>query len=201
MTTTSLFRIAALALTTLAALTGTAVAERLISPITTAPSGPLRLDIEIDPAAYLMSGYSVHAGVGRGGQRVDLGVYAMDVPELLHGNEGWAMSFAGAGVKVQNFLLDDQRGFFVDLGIGASLRELQLADSGVRRRDIVVSLGASAGYRILLPYGLYVTPWAGINYDFDAADIMLAGRSFDSSPATPFAAVHIGYRVPLSITW
>jgi hypothetical protein len=154
----------------------------------------LHLDLEVDPTAYLMSGYSLHAGVGWRRLRVDLGAYAMDVPGFLHGNDGFDASFAGAGAKLQYFPLAAQRGLFVDVGFGVSRREVVRADTGATASDVVTSLGASAGYRFGLPYGFYATPWAGINVDLDHRELTVDGRTFAMSRVTPFAAIHVGYR-------
>ena len=154
----------------------------------------LRLDLEVDPTAYALSGYSVHLGIGWKRVRLDLGMYAMDVPSFLHGNEGFDASFAGGGAKLQYFPLAAQRGLFVDLGVGVSRREVTLAESGERASDLATSIGASVGYRVALPYGFYATPWAGINVDLDETALMVNGRTFAMSRVTPFAAVHVGYR-------
>jgi hypothetical protein len=191
---TELHRTTALALIVTASLAGTAGAEPARAEIATPP---LYVDVEIDPAAYLMSGYSVHAGAGRGRARLEVGVYAMELPEWFHGNEGWDVSFGGAGMKVQYFLLEDQRGAFVDVGASLSVRELVLRETGARHDVHVKSLSASFGYRVDLAYGFYATPWVGVSYDVDDTEAMLDGETFEMSRISPFAAVHIGYRAPL----
>ena len=154
----------------------------------------LALDLEVDPTAYVMSGYSVHAGIGWKRFRVDLGTFAMDLPEFLHGNEGFEASFAGAGVKLQYFPLAAQRGLFVDVGLGVTRREVTLVETGTTRRDTAASIGASIGYRFTLPHGFYATPWIGANVDLEDGHLMVDGRTFSTPSVTPFAAIHLGYR-------
>ncbi len=152
------------------------------------------LDLEVDPTAYVFDGYSAHVGIGRNHLRLDLGAYAMDLPELLHGNEGWDASFAGFGAKLQWFLRAPQRGLFVDLGVGDSRHDVTLQRTGHQHRSWVPGVGASIGYRFSLPYRFYVTPWAGLDVDLTHTDVMVDGERFEMSRVTPFAAVHLGYR-------
>lgn len=152
------------------------------------------LDVEVDPTAYILSGYSVHAGIGYKRVRLDLGVFAMDLPQMVHGNEGWDAAFDGAGAKLQWFPLAEQRGLWVDASIGVSRRTATLVETGASDRETMVGVGIDAGYRFALPYNLYVTPWAGLSRDLSETDVMLDGKRFTKSAWTPFAAVHIGYR-------
>ncbi len=173
------------------ALTSVAHAEPAVSA---SADRDLHLDVEVDPTAYILSGYSVHVGLGYQRVRLDLGVFAMDLPEMFHGNEGWDASFDGAGAKVQWFPFAEQRGLWVDASIGVSRRTATLVETGRSQRDTTLGIGIDAGYRFALPYNLYVTPWAGISRDLEDTDVMLDGKRFTKSAWTPFAAVHIGYR-------
>lgn len=185
------------------------VASALAAPLARAQTSPaseappeqststrarLHLDVEVDPTAYVFSGYSLHAGIGWKRLRLDLGVYAMDLPAFLHGNEGWSADFDGAGTKLQWFPFSEQRGVFVDASAGASRQRVTLDATGATQRDTLVGVGIDAGYRFALPYRFYVTTWAGVSYSFGADDVMLDGQRFHKSSVTPFAAVHLGYR-------
>ena len=159
---------------------------------TSAPD--VHLDIEVDPTAYVLSGYSVHVGAGWKHIRLDLGVYAMDLPELLHGNPGWDASFDGAGAKLQWFPFASQRGGYVDISAGVARQRVTLRETGASRRDTSFGAGIDFGYRFVLPYNFYVTPWAGLSYDFNAGDVMLDGHTYEKTKWIPFAAVHLGFR-------
>lgn len=162
--------------------------------VSTTADRDFHLDLEVDPTAYVLSGYSAHLGLGWNRLRLDLGVFAMDLPTMLHGNEGWDASFDGAGVKLQWFPLAEQRGLFVDVSAGVSRRTATLVETGASQRDTIVGVGIDGGYRFDLPYNLYITPWAGLSRDLSPTDVMLDGKSFQKSAWTPFAAVHVGYR-------
>lgn len=159
-----------------------------------AATSRVRADIEIDPLAYALEGYSVHVGLGRRHVRVDLGAYAMTLPESLRANKDFDASFDGFGVKVQYFRDPRQRGGFV--GVDGGVTRLQVADprTAESARQNQVGVGVNAGWRFMLGGHFYATPWAGIGYSFTGSDVRLATGDYDVSRLTPFAAVHIGYR-------
>jgi hypothetical protein len=186
--------VAARALPAIAAVAALAVG--LAAPAPAAAESPAELhgDVEVDPTAYALSGYSVHAGFGWSRLRVDLGAFAMALPGFVHGNEGFDASFDGFGAKLQYFPLAEQAGLFVgvDAGLGRMLVQRDGTDLAARRRQLTA--GVDAGWRFELWEGLYATPWLGVGYAFNARDVVLGGQTFQSSPWVLFPAVHLGYR-------
>jgi len=168
-----------------------AVAILAVPALATADS--LHADVEVDPTAYALDGDSVHVGVGTGRLRVDLGSFAERLPQFVHGDDGFDVSFSGFGAKLQVFLSDDRRGWFagVDGGVLRILAQRQGSDEAATEHE--VSVGVHAGYRIQLPGDFYVTPWLGVGYDFGARDITLAGATYRPSAISVFPAVHFGY--------
>lgn len=187
-------KLASLIASSVLALTNAAHAEEVDTTPASAPSSPLHLDVEVDPTAYVFSGWSVHAGIGWRNVRLDLGTYAMDLPEFFHGNDGWDASFDGAGAKLQYFPLATQEKLFLDASAGVSRQKMELRETGSSAHQTSFGIGIDAGWRFALPYHFYVTPWAGISYDLGVPDVMLDGKQFKMSHWTPFAAVHLGYR-------
>jgi hypothetical protein len=159
-----------------------------------ASSSRLHLDMEVDPTAYVLRGYSVHVGIGWKHARLDLGSYGMDVPEAFHGNEGWHASFLGAGAKLQWFPFAAQRGAFIAVGGGVMRQRIVLHETQEASRDTATAAGVELGWRFPLPRGLYVTPWAGVSFSPGASDVMVSGRTFHNKQVLPFAAVHLGYQ-------
>jgi len=154
----------------------------------------LHFDLEVDPTAYVLAGYSVHAGIGYDRLRVDIGAFAMALPELVHGSKDFDVSFNGFGVKLQYFPFAAQEGFFfgVDSGVVRSLAERK--GSSLAERDLQLNAGAHLGYRIELSGGFYATPWIGVGYAFGAEDVRLEGAKLDAMRVTVFPAIHLGYR-------
>lgn len=155
------------------------------------------VDLEVDPTAYALSGHSVHLGLGHGRTRLDLGVFGMTVPELLHGTEGLDVRFDGFGAKLHHFVLaapNEQRGLFVGIDGGVNRAEAKNVTTGETAKATQVSLGTHVGYRISLPWNLYATPWLGVSYAFGARDLTAGGLTAKAMPWTVFPAVHLGYR-------
>lgn len=159
------------------------------------PGSPqLRADIEIDPTAYVLDGYSVHAGIERGRFRLDLGAFALALPEAIHGNDGFSASFDGFGAKLQYFVFAEGEGGFVGVDVGLSRLLIQLDGSDAAGRQRQVSTGINLGWRFPITHGVYATPWLGVGRSFGGGDVMLGGRTFTMSPWTVFPAVHVGRR-------
>lgn len=159
-----------------------------------ATAAPLAGDAELDPTAYVLDGHSVHVGVGAGHLRVDLGAFAMTLPAVIHGQDGFTAAFDGFGAKLQYFVRGDRTGAFA--GIDAGVLRLDVGRDGtdLAARDRQVQAGVHLGYRFALPAQLYVTPWLGVGYAFGADDVTLAGATFEATRVNVFPAVHVGYR-------
>ncbi len=151
-------------------------------------------DAEVDPTAYVLEGFSIHVGLGWQRWRLDLGNFAIAIPQFVHGNSDYAVSFDGYGAKLQYFLFAEQSGAFVGIDGGANKLYLERKGTDLARRQTQYGLGAHAGWRFPIAAGLYLTAWAGVSYTFNARDVTLAGSTFESKPLTPFAAIHVGYR-------
>ncbi len=152
------------------------------------------LDAETDPTAFIMSGYSLHVGLGWKRARLDLGGYGMDLPAFVHGNKGLDASFYGAGAKLHYFLLAEQTGPFLGIDGGVMRLNIRSTDTDASAGATQVAVGVNAGYRIMLPAGLYATPWVGVGYTLNSRDIAVGAQTFKSIPVTFFPAIHIGYR-------
>ncbi len=181
-----------LALSTLAIARTAAAAEGDPAPEKARPA--FHLDLETDPTAFVFRGGSLHAGLGYGRARLDLGAYAMDVPRFVESNEGFDGSFRGAGAKLQLFLFDEQKGGFVGVDAGLNHLRAEARDTGRHASQLQVSAGVNAGWRFVLPYGFYATPWIGVSTSFGASDMRVDGKTYTPNPVTVFPAVHLGYR-------
>ena len=154
----------------------------------------MHMDFELDPTAYVLAGHSLHVGLGYGRARLDLGNFAIAMPQFLHGNDGFDVSYDGYGVKLQYFLFAEQAGLFAGVD-GNLMRGLaQRQHTSLSTRSLQGSLGLHVGYRIPIIAGFYITPWIGVDYDFGARDVTLRGATYKASSITVFPAIHLGYR-------
>lgn len=182
---------AALSLVTLTTLASSATADE---GSTTTPSPAFHADVEVDPTAYVLSGHSLHVGLGYRHVRLDLGAFAMALPAWAHGNDGYDASFDGFGVKLQVFPFAEQRGLFfgVDGGVSRLLARRQGTD--LASQQLQGAVGVDLGYRISLPADFYVTPWIGLSYQLGRKDVTLAAAAWHQSALNVFPAVHLGYQ-------
>lgn len=152
-------------------------------------------DLELDPTAYALDGFSLHVGLGWNSLRVDLGVFGLHVPQFVHHQPEFDVAFDGYGVKLQYFLFAAQRGAFIGVDAASSRSQVRLRGTQLAVRDNQFALGLNAGVRVDLVSGLYVTPWLGVGYACGAEDLSLADQIFFANPLIVFPAVHLGYRL------
>jgi hypothetical protein len=152
-------------------------------------------DIDIDPIAFALNGFSFHGGYITGPYRFDLGIFGLDIPEWLHGNEEFSSSFVGAGWKVDRFFKGYADGFFAGVDGGISRLNVTHTATNTDKDRLQYMLGIRGGYRWNTGLGnLFVTPWIGLGYVLNAKDIEIDGDLFESSAFTPFPTVHIGWK-------
>lgn len=121
----------------------------------------------------------------------------MAVPQFIHGTEGLDARFDGFGAKLHHFVFaapNEQRGLFVGIDGGVTRVQVKNAATGDSASANQLGFGAHVGYRVLLPWNLYATPWIGVNYAFDARDLSAGGLTMKATHWTIFPAVHLGYR-------
>ena len=152
----------------------------------------VNLDVEIDPIAYALHGYSLHVGLDIGHLRYDLGVYAADVPRWLQGNSGFDTSERGVGIKAQYFLNDGRTRWFLGASFGPVREHIEDRATGERVSRDLYGAGVEAGYRIELGKGFYAKPWLGLDYLPRASDLLVAGQRYTEKQLQPFAAIHLG---------
>jgi hypothetical protein len=158
-----------------------------------APAQSPQWDVEIDPAAYALHGYSLHVGLNSGHMRYELGAYAADVPRWMHGNKGFDASMRGVGAKLHYYFGETHEAWFAGIGFGPSRERIEHRASSDTTTRTLYGAGVEAGYRFRLGGGFYATPWAGLEYLPRARDVTLDGERYADKRVLPFAAVHVGY--------
>ncbi|AKU93152.1 hypothetical protein [Vulgatibacter incomptus] len=159
-----------------------------------AKESSLHLDLEVDPTAFVFGGYSLHAGIGWQRFRLDLGAFAMDVPEAYHGQKAFEQSFHGFGAKLAYFLFADQTGGFVGVGAGIARGLYGLKGTELAAQQYDVGIGPHVGWRFDLGAGFYATPWISLDYSLNPKDVTLGGETFASDRWSVFPAIHLGRR-------
>jgi hypothetical protein len=150
--------------------------------------------LETDPLAFALQGYSLHVARESGPYRLSAGVFAADVPEWMHGNEGFESSVRGVGIKFHRYLSPSRSGAFVGAELSSVRTRIERTDLSQAAFRDSLNIGVEAGYRHELGHGFYVTPWVALSHDLDAADVPVGDRVFKWRAAGGFAALHLGYR-------
>jgi hypothetical protein len=151
-------------------------------------------EIEADPTAFALHGYSAHLGYAAGPLRIDLGAYGTDIPRRVHGNDRFHAAMRGYGIKAQFFLSGHTEGWFSGAGLGHATLRVRADDSGLRAAQPSASAGAESGYRFQLGPRFHLTAWGGVDYVPHARDIQVGASTYENRRLQPFAAVHLGYR-------
>ncbi|WP_247235442.1 porin family protein [Telluribacter sp. SYSU D00476] len=174
-----------------------------VSTLTWAQDQPIRhtFAVEVDPIAYLLKGYSVHGIYQPGRWAFDLGVYGIGVPEAFHGNEGFDVKQQGYGLKANYSFRKSGAGLFAGIGGGNGTTKAKHRESGAEDTGHSWSVGPQVGYRFFFKKpkdgqarGLYITPWASVDYQFQNDKVKFSNLDFKEGRFTPFATIHLGYR-------
>lgn len=157
-------------------------------------------EIEIDPIAYILKGYSLHGIYQVNHFRYDLGVFGIQQPESYHGNKGYSLMSRGFGAKA-SYLIKGIPGFYTGLSTGMAFHESQNTTSLEKTHGRSASIGIILGYRLFFKNskspdlkGLYITPWASFDYNYHFNKMAFGGYNFRMKTFSIFPTIHIGYR-------
>lgn len=160
-----------------------------------------RFEVEIDPIAYLLNGYSFHGIYVHNKTRTDLGVFGILQPEGYGGNDGFRVKTQGVGTKL-NYLLNKSETLFTGVGFGYSQNNIELIETSESQSQKILGVGIHAGYR-WFPLiktekyfkNLYLAPWCSIDYNLALNDVNFVNQSYKQKPFSFFPTVHIGYKI------
>lgn len=153
-------------------------------------------ELESDPTAYALMGFSAHVGhpVFHERFRLQVGAFGAETPEWIQGNSGFTEYSRGGTLKIDYFPLRPLHGLFVGADSNYSRVRHELNDTHERAYRNLGALGPRVGYRFDIGTHLYVSPWVSVDYQFNASDVFIAGKTFHETKYSVFPAVHIGWR-------
>jgi outer membrane protein assembly factor BamA len=161
-------------------------------------TGTSRFEVEVDPIAYALNGYSFHGIYVNNRIRADLGVFGIRQPDGFGGNDGYRVRTQGFGLKV-NYLLNQQETWFAGIGAGLSNNEICNLKTDEKQTEKVLGVGVHLGYRWFLfkksegfLRNLYLAPWFSLDYNH--VDNATSFPDYEQQPVSIFPTVHIGYR-------
>jgi hypothetical protein len=157
-------------------------------------------DLEVDPIAYALGGFSVHAGIRHAFLRIDLGAFAAQPPVWFHGSKGVTVYQSGFGLKCDYRFFADQHGLFIGAEAATARVQLQPSDGGLAQRQRTYNFGVRTGWEFELLYGFYVVPWIGVGAALGGEDTTMLVATGDREVSWKhktlviFPTVHIGWR-------
>jgi len=154
-----------------------------------------RLDVELDPLAFALNGFSVHAGLRVRHFRFDVGAFGAELPAFMLSDDAFSSRFSGFGVKFDYHLRDRVGGPFVGLSAGRVINTVIHEPSGLAQSRAVHEVSARVGYEFDLVWGLYVVPWVSVGASFGSREVTVDDDTLEArGPITVFPTVHLGYR-------
>lgn len=160
------------------------------------PATRAQTEIEADPVAFALKGYSLHVGrVVHGKNRLQAGVYGYDLPKFYGGNDQFSRRGNGVTLKYDRFLGSTTRGLFfgADGDFTRTRYTLDATQQKTYRNDFTV--GPRIGYRFQIGSHLYITPWFSCGYVFNPGPPVVVGtQKFERNSFGFFPTMHIGWR-------
>ena len=165
-----------------------------------------RLSLEIDPATFILRGYSFHIRYQpMFSERflIGVGTYAFDMPQLLiningiNKDEGWRVKVRNAySLYGELFFVEANHGWFIGEQVG--FQRFRVSNNneaaGPAKFNCLV-LMTYLGYS-WHPYkgSFYIKPWVGLAYTgrVDGTNTVGSMR-YDVSPLAPYFTFHAGY--------
>ncbi|MGL1885318.1 MAG: hypothetical protein OCD76_02290 [Reichenbachiella sp.] len=159
--------------------------------------------VEIDPSTFMFKGYSAHLRYSLTEHiLLGAGAYAMDFPDVFvnmnaqNKNEGWKVRLSqGYGLFSEYYFQEVNQKWF--LGAQVAYQEYQISketNSTKSTYETILTMGYFGYSWQPFDFNMYVKPWAGIGYSNQVnANTTLGDDTYDVSPITMFATLHIGY--------
>lgn len=164
----------------------------LLSLLLMAGVAQANVGLEIDPIAYGLNGYSAHLLYNSDFMvNVDLGTFAMQVPEFAEQNKGFQSKFNGYGIKL-NYQGKSASGMFAGINYGTSRFDIEQTSTSVTQAVDVQTLGVQFGYRFGND-GFYIKPWIGFDKLLNRPRLDFSGTEYRFPEINIFPTVHLGY--------
>lgn len=153
-------------------------------------------EVEADPTAYALRGFSVHVGrpILNGRSRLQFGAFGAETPQWMHGNDGFTENSRGVTLKLDYFPKHRSSGLFFGADSNYARVRYELRQTHERTHRNLGGLGPRAGYRFNVGEHFYITPWVSVDYQFNVKVVTISAKTFHEGRYSVFPAVHLGWR-------
>jgi len=147
---------------------------------------------EVDPLAYIVSGYSFHSGFQCQRYRAQAGIFSAEIPRAMSDNRNYTVQQYGYGFKV-DYLLHSKDGWFAGIEYSSTTISYRLRSAGMEKKRPAKLIGVRAGYQFIFTRGVYLTPWVGLMRNVsDTSAVVISGEKYNVNTFVLFPTVHIG---------
>jgi len=156
-------------------------------------------ELEVDPIAYLLKGYSLHIGYQKNKFRYDVGIFGVETPKWISSNKDFKERSNGFGLKM-DYVGAKTKGWFVGLETDYSLINTTYESNGHKESGEELGLGIRSGYRFLFGKsknnnkGFYLVPWIGFDKIFNTSKPNFTEATYKLETFRIFPTVHFGWR-------
>ncbi len=162
-------------------------------------SSPGHLELEVDPIAYYLKGYSFHAGYQKSSFRYDVGLFGIELPKSFSKNHDFVERSKGFGFKV-DYVGEKAKGWFVGAETDYTAVSATYKITSQKENGKELGVGIRGGYRFLFGKslnenkGFYITPWIGIDKIITTARMEFHQPEYKHQAIRIFPTVHAGWR-------
>lgn len=150
--------------------------------------------IEVDPIAYILSGYSIHGLYQYKKFRFDVGIYGLKQPQFYSDNKDFTTRTMGVGFKT-NYFLNRSETWFIGAGLGWTKERIEQKISSRREKQNFIGLGVHTGLRFnLFKTRFYISPWVSLDYNFPLDKIQFESDEYKTKKISIFPTIHLGYK-------
>ena len=150
-------------------------------------------EVESDPVAYILKGFSVHGTLVLPTSRFDFGAFGLEVPKFVGNNGAFTHNLIGASVN-WDYFGSRFTGLFGGVGIAVTRNQIvhDVGEEEVNQTQFYI--GPRIGFRIGGENGFFISPWVGVYYVFGRKDVVVGKDRFHVSPIQIFPTIHVGFR-------
>ncbi|MCL7987521.1 hypothetical protein M8998_06185 [Sphingobacterium sp. lm-10] len=157
-------------------------------------------ELEADPLAYVLNGYSLHAGFNYGSFRSSVGIFAIKQPSFFVNNDNFSVYSSGFDLKT-DYLFKNTKGLYAGIQFTYGNDEVKLkSDPQIEQAIKGLNIGLRSGYRFMFGKaendykGFYINPWVALIFATNTQDRIIGSETYQPSAVSIFPAVHLGWR-------
>jgi hypothetical protein len=154
-------------------------------------------ELEVDPIAFALKGYSAHVGPRIGSWKFDINTasedFTSDQTKTLLSQTNFMAKFVSYGAKV-DYIGETGRGWHVGLQYDSSNWTYTSTINNQTATNIVQDIGLRIGYRFTRG-NFYVDPWIAVLKNISGTNaVSVGGQTFQPQKVLVFPTVHVGFK-------